>query len=110
MDTAEVPGEGMLDFRLGLFLDWLDKKGVTLLNGVKSIEIAEDGLIITTREGRKQTLQADTIVPTSPLQPNLELFKSLEGKAPEVYAIGDCREPRMIVDAIAGGWRIGNEI
>jgi hypothetical protein len=44
------------------------------------------------------------------LKPDTGLFKRLEGKAPEVYAIGDCWEPRMIVDAIADGWRIAKEI
>jgi thioredoxin reductase len=72
--------------------------------------ITDKGLVITTRDGEKQTLPADSIVPTSPLAPNTELLKSLEGKAPEVYAIGDCREPRMIVDAIADGWKIANKI
>jgi 2,4-dienoyl-CoA reductase (NADPH2) len=110
VDTAETIGEGMIDFRLGLFLDWYSKKGGGMITGVKDMEITDKGLVISTRDGEKQTLRADTIVPTSPLAPNTKLLKSLEGKAPEVYAIGDCQEPRMIVDAIADGWRIGNKI
>jgi thioredoxin reductase len=39
-----------------------------------------------------------------------ELFKSLEGSAPEVYAIGDGKEPHLIVDAIADGARIARAI
>jgi thioredoxin reductase len=100
----------MIDFRLGLFLDWYDKKGGAMITGVKDMEITDEGLVITTKDGEKQTLQADSIVPTSPLAPNTELLKSLEGKAPEIYAIGDCQEPRMIVDAIANGWEIANQI
>ncbi len=110
VDTAEAFGEGMIDFRLGLFMEWLGKKGVTTINGVKSLEITDEGLVVTTKEGEKQTLHADSIIPTSPLKPNTRLLKSLEGKVPEIYAIGDCREPRMIVDAIAAGWKIANEI
>jgi 2,4-dienoyl-CoA reductase (NADPH2) len=110
VDTAETFGEGMIDFRLGLFRGWLDKKGVTTINGVKSLEITEKGVVITTKDGEKKTLQAESVIPTSPLKPNTGLFDSLQGKAPEVYAIGDCREPRMIVDAIADGWKVGNEI
>ena len=34
----------------------------------------------------------------------------LEGKAPEVYAIGDCKEQQLIRGAIADGWRIGQAI
>jgi 2,4-dienoyl-CoA reductase (NADPH2) len=110
VDTAEAIGEGMIDFRLGLFLDWYDKKGGAMITGVKDMEITDEGLVITTKEGEKQTLQADSIVPTSPLKPNTGLMKSLGGKAPEIYAIGDCREPRMIVDAIADAWEIANKI
>ena len=110
VDTAETFGEGMIDFRLGLFMEWLGKKGVTTINGVKSIEITDKGLVITTKEGEKQTLHADSIMPTSPLAPNTGLLESLEGQVPEIYAIGDCQEPRMIVDAIADGWQIANKI
>jgi 2,4-dienoyl-CoA reductase (NADPH2) len=110
VDTADEFGEGMIDFRLGLFLGWLGKKGVTTINGAKSLEITDEGVVITTKDGEKQTLHADSIISTSPLKPNTALLESLEGKAPEVYAIGDCQEPRMIVDAIADGWRIANEI
>jgi hypothetical protein len=100
----------MIDFRLGLLLDWLGRKGVTTINGAQSLEITDEGLVITTKDGVKQTLQADSIIATSPLRPDTALFEILEGKAPEVYAIGDCEEPRMIVDAIADGWRIGNVV
>jgi 2,4-dienoyl-CoA reductase (NADPH2) len=110
VDTAETVGEGMLDFRLGLFLDWYNKRGGAMVTGVQDMRITEEGLVITTKDGEKQVLPADSIIPTSPLKPSNELLRSLEGKAPEIYAIGDCREPRMIVDAIADGWKIANEI
>jgi 2,4-dienoyl-CoA reductase (NADPH2) len=110
VETTEVLGEGVIDFRLGLLLDWFTKKGVTMIIGVKSIEIIDKGVVIITKEGKKQTIEADNIVPTAPLAPNTALFKDLKGKVPEVYAIGDCKEPRMIVDAIADGWHIANKI
>jgi len=67
-------------------------------------------LAITTKAGEKQTIEADSIVPTSPLIPDMGLFHRLEGKVSEVYAVGDCVEPNMIVDAIAAGWRTAREI
>jgi 2,4-dienoyl-CoA reductase (NADPH2) len=110
VEEGEVLGKGVIDFRLGLLLDWFRKKGVTMMTGVKSMEITDKGLDITTREGKKQALEADSIIPTSPLASNTGLLKSLEGKVPEIYAIGDCKEPRMIVDAIAEGWQIARRI
>jgi 2,4-dienoyl-CoA reductase (NADPH2) len=110
VEKGEVLGKGVIDFRLGLLLDWFLKKGVTMITGVKSLEITDKGVDITTKEGKKETIEADSIISTSPLTPNTELLKSLQGKIPEIYAIGDCKEPRMIVDAIAEGWQIARRI
>jgi thioredoxin reductase len=33
------------------------------------------------------------------------LMESLKGKVPEIYAIGDCKEPHLIADAIGAGLR-----
>ena len=52
----------------------------------------------------------DSILPAMPLRPGSALLKNLEGKDYEVYAIGDCREPGWIVDAIAEGSRLARSI
>ncbi|MFC1910033.1 hypothetical protein ACFLXC_01910 [Chloroflexota bacterium] len=44
------------------------------------------------------------------MAPNNGLLKSLDGKVSEIYAIGDCREPKLIVDAIADGSRIARAV
>ena len=110
VEKGEVLGKGVIDFRLGLLMDWFNRKGVTLRTGVKSMEITDKGLVITTKEGKEESIEADSIVHTSPLTSNISLFESLKGKVPEVYAIGDCKEPRLIVDAIAEGWQIARRI
>ncbi len=110
LEKSDIIGKGVLDLRLALLLNWFEKKGVTILTGVKSMEITDTGVTIVNKQGEKQTLEADSIVPTMPMSPNTALLDSLKGKAPEIYAIGDCKEPRMIVDAIADGWRIANSI
>ena len=109
VEQSDRIGEGVLDFRVGLLLPWLEKRGVVMFTGVK-VQIVDKGLTITTADGKTQTLEADSIVPTSPLAPNNKLLKALEGKAPEVYAVGDCKEPRMIVHAIRDGWTVAREI
>lgn len=111
VDTAEEIGDGLLEtFIKPHLLNWLDEKGVAMLSGVKYEEITDKGLTITTKEGDRQSIEADTIVTALPLLPNTGLLESLEGSAPEVYAIGDCKEPRLIVDAIADGSRIARAI
>ncbi len=111
VDTAEEIGDGLLEaFVKPHLLNWLDEKGVAMLSGVKCEEVTHAGLTITTKDGIRQTIEADTIVTAMPLLPNSGLLKSLERSAPEVYAIGDCTEPRLIVDAIADGARVARAI
>jgi thioredoxin reductase len=61
-------------------------------------------------KGKRQTIEADTIVTALPLQPNTELLESLKDGVPEVFPIGDSREPHLIIDAIAEGSRIARAI
>jgi len=111
VDKADTPGEGMVDVSLAYLLTWFREKGVALLSGVKEyVEITDKGLTLITKEGETQTIEADSIIPALPLINNTELLESLEGKVPEVYAVGDCQEPLLIVDAIAAGSRTAREI
>jgi len=110
VDTAEAMGDGLRELAKMSILGWLANKGVTMMTEVKYEEITDKGLTILTKEGKKQTIEADNIVPALPLMPNTELLKALEGKVPEIYLIGDCREPHLALEAIADGSRIARAI
>jgi 2,4-dienoyl-CoA reductase (NADPH2) len=110
VEKADTIGQNMIDFRLGLLLGWFEKKGVRVITGVKSLEIIKEGLDIIDRDGKKHFIPADNIIPTRPLAPDLDLYKSLEAKVQEIFAVGDCREPRKIVHAIAEGHRIARNL
>jgi 2,4-dienoyl-CoA reductase (NADPH2) len=111
VDTAKEIGDGLLETLVKPhLLMWLAEKGVTMVPQVKYEEITDKGLVLVTKEGKRQTIEADTFVTAMPLQPGTELFKKLTGCAPEIYNIGDCKEPNMIIDAIADGSRIGHTI
>ena len=71
-----------------------------MLTDVQYIEITEKGLNIINSNGEKQTIIGDTIIPSLPLKPDEELMKNVVGKVPEVYAIGDCARPGLILEAI----------
>jgi hypothetical protein len=74
-------------------------------------EITDEGLIITTSEGKKMTLKADSIVPVMPLKKNEDLYDSLQGKVPEVYKVGACNDPAALIkDAVAEGAKVANAI
>jgi 2,4-dienoyl-CoA reductase (NADPH2) len=103
VDIVNEMGEGLGPEKRMRLLSWFSTKGVVMMTGVKYEEITDEGLVITDKEGKRQTIIADTIVPAIPLNPNTELLKSLEGKVAEIHTIGDCSEPGMIKDAIADG-------
>jgi 2,4-dienoyl-CoA reductase (NADPH2) len=110
VEPTERIGEGVLDFRLGLLMDWFEREGVCIIAGAKDLEITDKGVVYTDKDGKRQVLEADTVVPTSPLDPNTELLKDLERKVPELYLIGDANKPGMIVDAIREGYQTAKRI
>ncbi|MGD0781066.1 MAG: FAD-dependent oxidoreductase [Dehalococcoidales bacterium] len=84
-----------------MVIPYLQGKGVKILMGVKYKEVTDKGLIITTSYSITKTLAADNIILALPLAPNTALTDSLKGKVNEVYAVGDCKNPKVIIDAIA---------
>ncbi len=110
VETSEVLGAEMVETNRDRLLGWLTRKGVTMITGVKYEEITDKGIVIVTKDGKKQTVEADTVALITGLAPNVELFKALEGKVPEIHRIGDCEQPGLIVHAIHAGSRVGRAI
>jgi pyruvate/2-oxoglutarate dehydrogenase complex dihydrolipoamide dehydrogenase (E3) component len=81
------------------------KEEVTILTGIQYKEITSDGVVIIDKEGREQTITADTIVLAAGAKPNTELLPILKEKISEVYAVGDCAEPRNILESMKEGYR-----
>ena len=89
----------------------LQDKGVTLVTDVKEYEVInDDGLVLIDSQGKRQTLDADTIVLAAGASPNDKLAKALAGKVGEIHLTGDCAKPGRILDAIHDGARLGREV
>jgi 2,4-dienoyl-CoA reductase (NADPH2) len=110
VDTSEIFGEGMTGDDLFQLAPWLDKKGVKRYLGVQFNSISKGKLNITTKEGQRVTLEADTIMTALPMSINNEIMKNMMGKAAEVYFVGDCPDPKLIAEASATGSTVGNTI
>ena len=110
VEPSDRLGSGMPGAGRTRLLVWLAEKNVVMLTEVTVAEITDKGVRIATKNGERQVIEADTILPVLPLKANKELFEALQGKVPEVYAIGDCNEPQLILEAIADGARIGHAI
>ncbi len=106
VEQADMIGKGMVDALLGNLMLWFERKHVPIITGVKEyVEITDKGLTIVTKDGKKQTIQADTVVPALPLTKTEELLKGIKKKVGEVYPVGDSKEPGLIADAIGTGLR-----
>jgi 2,4-dienoyl-CoA reductase (NADPH2) len=104
-------GDGLLEvFMKPLLMYWLEDHGVNFVTDVTYKEITGKGLVVTTKDGKEQLIEGDTIITAIPLKPNTGFFDSVKGKAKEVYAIGDADTPAYIVDAIAAGAKIGHSL
>ncbi len=110
VESAETLGEGVPERKRHPLFRWLKNKGVTMMAGVKYEAITDKGLVVLTKEAEKRTIEANTIVPAVPLTPNTGLLETLKGKVTEVYFIGDCSEPKVIIDAVAAGYRVANTL
>jgi len=102
-DTPERQGKQIL-------LNVQAAKGVNILTQTKGEEISDKGLVVTDKNGQRQTIEADIIVLACGYIPNTDLLEELKRIVPEVHIIGDCIQPRTIMEAIADGSRIGRII
>lgn len=78
---------------------------VNILTETKCLEIRDNGITIADKYGKRSTLEADTVVLAVGLKSTEGLLEALKDKIPEVYAIGDCVEPRKVINAIWEGFR-----
>ncbi len=107
VDEAQELGQGLFGEDQGRLFPWLEKKGVSMLAGVKYERVTDQGLVLMTRDGKKKTLAADSIMTALPLVPNLSPFRAFENLAKEVFQAGDCRQPGYMHDAISDGYQVG---
>ncbi len=81
-------------------LEKLNQRKVKFYTGVKEEKLTNSGLLIKDKEGKENSIEADSIVISCGAVPNKDLFDSLKGKVPELHEVGDCVECHNIQIAI----------
>jgi 2,4-dienoyl-CoA reductase (NADPH2) len=66
--------------------------------------------VIVDRAGREDLIRGDTIVVATGAKAVNALYEKLQGRAPEVYLIGDAKSPRKALEAVAEGLAVGRTI
>lgn len=72
--------------------------------------VTSEGLVVLDADQKEKLIPGDTVVFALGFTPNNHLKEALMGKIPEVYTLGDSREPRKIFDAVHEGAGIGRQI
>lgn len=82
-------------------LKLLAENYVSVLTNARLGRVTDEGAIVVNKRRRYEAeLKADTVVLALGLKPERGLIEALQGKVPELHVIGDCEEPRKIMDAV----------
>jgi 2,4-dienoyl-CoA reductase-like NADH-dependent reductase (Old Yellow Enzyme family)/thioredoxin reductase len=85
------------------------KWGITQYTSSKVLKITEEGVEIE-RDGKPETINADTVVIAAGMEPNNKLFNEVKEKLPKVRTIGDSSKARRMLEAIHKGYALGQKL
>jgi 2,4-dienoyl-CoA reductase (NADPH2) len=99
---------------LGLSTRWtilseLKRLGATVMTGYRAVGIDTKAVEVEGKDGRR-SLGADSVVIATGAVARDELARELEGTIPEIYTVGDAKEPRTALDAVREGHLVGTKL
>ena len=103
-------GRDMYQVNRGHLLKLLQEVGVEVFTESRVLEITETGIVFTDAEQRQKALKVDTVVVAVGMKPLRDLAEMLNDRAFEVYPIGDCSEPRKVIDAMWEAYRVSRRV
>jgi 2,4-dienoyl-CoA reductase (NADPH2) len=86
--------------RRGFLRRALSMHGVKVITEVRATDITEAGVQVLDKDEAAQTIPADTVVLALGTRSSNNLYQQLQGTVPELYLIGDAKQPRKAMDAI----------
>lgn len=83
---------------------------VTGLTGCRLSEVVESGVRIIDSDGKESTIEADTVVMAVGMKPDTALFESLKNCSSRTFKIGDCRQPKNVMNAVWDAYEVARFI
>ncbi|NIO05608.1 MAG: FAD-dependent oxidoreductase, partial [Proteobacteria bacterium] len=108
---AEMLGEVAPDLHIlgrERIIQRFEELGVRVWTGFKVSKFTPQGLLLEDKTSKEHLIEVDSVVFAGGYIPDAKSVRMVQGIAPEVYAVGDCKEPRKILDAVAEGSYIGS--
>ena len=107
--TEELAGDVVASYR-GPLLARLRRLGVVLRTSCDIREVKDSQAILVEESGREETVGADLVILARGSLPEPAWLEPLRNRVPEVYAVGDCVEPRAIAEALYEGAWAGSRV
>lgn len=73
-------------------------------------EVVDEGLMVTDKQGDRRLIEGDMVVFCTGMASRNELAQALRGKVAQLYIVGDCLEPRKIMEAVREGYEAGLKV
>jgi 2,4-dienoyl-CoA reductase-like NADH-dependent reductase (Old Yellow Enzyme family)/NADPH-dependent 2,4-dienoyl-CoA reductase/sulfur reductase-like enzyme len=89
-----------------IVLNKLKQHGVDIITKANFNEVNDRGIYITDVTGQTSLIEADILIEADGIEPDREMVAAFQGRAPEVYAVGDCSKLSLIKDSIADASKI----
>jgi 2,4-dienoyl-CoA reductase-like NADH-dependent reductase (Old Yellow Enzyme family)/thioredoxin reductase len=111
---VEMQGACALDeeliTRLTLMHRFSEKKNVTIKTEHTVKRITAAGVLTVNKDNQEELIPADCVVLAFGAVPYNPLEESVKKKFKTYHVIGDARQPKKILDAVADGFMLGNRI
>lgn len=72
--------------------------------------IGDAAVTVVPSDGEEHAIPAETVVLAVGARAENTLYRNLEGRVPELYAVGDCVTPRKMIEAIHEGYAVASSI
>jgi 2,4-dienoyl-CoA reductase-like NADH-dependent reductase (Old Yellow Enzyme family)/thioredoxin reductase len=107
----EQIGKGMPGIDLAYWMrNVFPTLGLKIVTDMQVDKISDKELVAIDKRWRRHSFEADTVVLALGYTPVRDLADALKGKVPELYIIGDAREPRNMMNAVHDGAYFGQLI
>ena len=72
--------------------------------------ITDEGAVVIDKTSKIEEIRCNTVALALGLKSEDQLYNLLRGNIPQLYAIGDCKEPRRILEAIWDAYSVASVI
>ncbi|MBR2868518.1 MAG: FAD-dependent oxidoreductase [Clostridia bacterium] len=93
-----------------ILLGHLKGNGVKLLSESRVEKVTATEVFYKSKDGKTDTVKADTVVLAIGNRPDTSLYDSLKDKINEIYNIGDSNGGGIIPNAVYDGYTVGNKV